>query len=85
MSYLQIDPFSAWLNDTSPIDYSFMGYDDQALLSFSTKQVGPMVRTSQCLESLQTTEPAVKVLTMSIKQIQEQMSLVFNIKSPFNI
>jgi len=52
--------------------------------SLSTKQVGPMVRTSQCLESLRTTEPAAKVLTMSIKQIQERMSLEFNTKSPFN-
>ncbi|KAG2034217.1 hypothetical protein BDR03DRAFT_1013556 [Suillus americanus] len=30
-NYPQIDPFSAWLNDTSHIDYSFMGPDDQAL------------------------------------------------------
>jgi hypothetical protein len=56
-------------------------YNDRSL---STKQVGPMVRTSQCLESLCTTEPAAKVLTMSIKQIQEWTSLAFNTKSPFN-
>jgi hypothetical protein len=32
-SYPQIDPFSAWLNDTSHVDYSFMGPNDQALPS----------------------------------------------------
>jgi hypothetical protein len=56
-------------------------YNDHSL---SAKKVGPMVRTSQCLESLRTTEPAAKVLTIRIKQIQERMSLVFNTKSPFN-
>jgi len=56
-------------------------YNDHSL---SAKQVGLMVRTSQCLESLRTTEPAAKVLTMSIKQIQERTSLAFNTKSPFS-
>jgi len=56
-------------------------YNDHSL---SAKQVGPMVRTSQCLEFLRTTEPAAKVLIMSIKQIQEWTSLAFNTKSPFN-
>ncbi|KAG1867395.1 hypothetical protein F4604DRAFT_1682607 [Suillus subluteus] len=32
-SYPQIDPFSAWLNDTSHVDYSFIGPDDQTLPS----------------------------------------------------
>jgi hypothetical protein len=57
-------------------------YNDHSL---SAKQVGPLVRTNQCLESLRTIEPAAKVLTMSIKQIQEWTSLVFNTKSSFNI
>jgi hypothetical protein len=56
-------------------------YNDHSL---SAKQVGTMVRTSQCLESLRTTEPAAKVLTMSNKQIQERTSLAFNTKSPFS-
>lgn len=30
MSFPQFDPFSTWLNDPSPIDYSFMGSDVQA-------------------------------------------------------
>ncbi|KAG1887875.1 hypothetical protein F4604DRAFT_1675020 [Suillus subluteus] len=32
-SYPQIDPFSAWLNDTSHVDYSFIEPDDQTLPS----------------------------------------------------
>ncbi|KAG1862699.1 hypothetical protein F4604DRAFT_1683838 [Suillus subluteus] len=32
-SYPQIDPFSAWLNDTSHVDYSFIRPDDQTLPS----------------------------------------------------
>jgi hypothetical protein len=31
-SYPQFDPFSTWLNDPSPVDYSFMESDIQALL-----------------------------------------------------
>jgi hypothetical protein len=44
MSYPQIDPFPVdpfptWLNDPSPVDYSFMGPDDRALPSLPPFQL----------------------------------------------